>query len=437
MERKIYKFLLDWKSSSDRKTLILQGARQVGKTYIVNLFGQQEYSNFVYCNFEQEPGLKDFFKTLKPKTILQMIGAYKRKEIIPEHTLVIFDEIQSCPEALTSLKYFNEQANEYHIIATGSLLGIAVNRNETSFPVGKVQFKTMYPLDFEEYLWANNEDYEVMIDEIKRCYKDNTPLGQIFHDGALNLYKQYLYVGGMPEVVDIFVRTGNYEMVRVKQNEILQAYFADMSKYNRAPEIPKTKLVFENISTQLAKENRKFKYSDIKTGGRAREFEQSIKWVCSVGIANQLFRLEQIKLPLEAYKSLDDFKFYMSDVGLCSASQKIIIDDVLYANPNFDDFKGGLTENYVNNQLLINGFDLYYWTSRFDAEVDFITRIGADIIPIEVKSSDNTRSKSLNVYMREMNSKYAIRISSKNFGFENGIKSVPLYAVFCILPDKK
>ena len=432
MERKIYKFLLDWKASSDRKPLILQGARQVGKTYIVNLFGKKEYANFVYCNFEQEPGLKDFFKTLEPKTILQMIGAYKRKEIIPEHTLVIFDEIQACPEALTSLKYFNEQANEYHIIATGSLLGIAVNRNETSFPVGKVQFKTMYPLDFEEYLWANNENYEVMIDEIKRCYKDNTPLGQIFHDGALNLYKQYLYVGGMPEVVDIFVRTGNYEMVRVKQNEILQAYFADMSKYNRAPEIPKTKLIFENISTQLAKENRKFKYSDIKTGGRAREFEQSIKWVCSVGIANQLFRLEQIKLPLEAYKSLDDFKFYMSDVGLCSASQKIIIDDVLYSNPNFDDFKGGLTENYVNNQLLINGFDLYYWTSRSDAEVDFITRIGADIIPIEVKSSDNTRSKSLNVYMREMNPKYAIRISSKNFGLENGIKSVPLYAVFCI-----
>lgn len=432
MERKIYQFLLDWKASSDRKPLILQGARQVGKTYIVNLFGKKEYANFVYCNFEQEPGLKDFFKTLEPKTILQMIGIYKRKEIIPEHTLVIFDEIQACPEALTSLKYFNEQANEYHIIATGSLLGIAVNRNETSFPVGKVQFKTMYPLDFEEYLWANNENYEVMIDEIKRCYKDNTPLGQIFHDGALNLYKQYLYVGGMPEVVDIFVRTGNYEMVRVKQNEILQAYFADMSKYNRAPEIPKTKLIFENISTQLAKENRKFKYSDIKTGGRAREFEQSIKWVCSVGIANQLFRLEQIKLPLEAYKSLDDFKFYMCDVGLCSASQKIIIDDVLYSNPNFDDFKGGLTENYVNNQLLINGFDLYYWTSRSDAEVDFITRIGADIIPIEVKSSDNTRSKSLNVYMREMNPKYAIRISSKNFGLENGIKSVPLYAVFCI-----
>ena len=432
MERKIYQYLLDWKSSEDRKPLILQGARQVGKTYIVNLFGKNEYANSVYCNFEQEPGLKDFFDTLEPKSIIARIGAYKRKEIIPGHTLIIFDEIQACPEALTSLKYFNEQANEYHIIATGSLLGIEVNRQQTSFPVGKVKFKTMYPLDFEEFLLAESENNLVLIDEIKRCYKENAPLAKPFHDNALELYKRYLYVGGMPEVVDIFVRTGNYEMVSVKQNEILQAYFADMSKYNRASEIPKTKLVFENISTQLAKENKKFKYSDIKTGGRAREFEQSIKWVCSVGIANQLFRLNQIKLPLEAYKSSDDFKFYMNDIGLCSASQKIIIDDILYANPNFDDFKGGLTENYVNNQLLINGFDLYYWTSKYDAEVDFITRIGADIIPIEVKSSDNTRSRSLNAYMNEMNPKYAIRISTKNFGFENNIKSVPLYAVFCL-----
>lgn len=432
MERKIYQFLLDWKSSEDRKPLILQGARQVGKTYIVNLFGKNEYANFVYCNFEQEPGLKDFFNRLDPKTILQMIGAYKRKEIIPGQTLIIFDEIQACPEALTSLKYFNEQANEYHIIATGSLLGIAVNRGETSFPVGKVQFKTMYPLDFEEFLLANHENNIVLVDEIKRCYKENTPLAKPFHDNALDLYKHYLYVGGMPEIVDVFVRTGNYEMVRIKQNEILQAYFADMSKYNRASEIPKTKLVFENISTQLAKENRKYKYSDIKTGGRAREFEQSIKWVCSVGIANQLFRLNQVKLPLDAYKSSDDFKFFMSDIGLCSASQRIIIDDILFTNPNFDDFKGGLTENYVNNQLLTNGLDLYYWTSKYDAEIDFITRIGNDIIPIEVKSSDNTRSRSLNSYMNDMNPKYSIRISSKNFGFDNNIKSVPLYAVFCI-----
>lgn len=432
IKRKIYQFLKEWKASPERKPLILQGARQVGKTYIVNLFGKHEYNNFVYCNFEEEKELKSLFDTLEPKTILQRIGYYKKKEIIPGHTLIIFDEVQACPEALTSLKYFNERANEYHIIATGSLLGIAVNRNQYSFPVGKVQFKTMLPLDFEEFLWAQHDNYSVLVNEIKSSYQTNKPLPKLFHEDALNLYRQYLFVGGMPEVVDVFVRTGNYELVRIKQRAILESYFDDMSKYNSATEVPKTKLVFENISTQLAKENRKFKYSDVKKGGRSRDFEQSIKWICTVGIASQLYRLEQVKLPLEAYRVLDDFKFYMNDIGLCCASQKILPEDVLNPNSDFNDFKGGLTENYVNNQLIANEFDLYYWTSKSDAEIDFITRIGVDIIPIEVKANDNTRSKSLNVYISTMKPKYAIRISGKNFGFENNIKSVPLYAVFCI-----
>ncbi len=436
MNRKIYNYLLNWKISNDRKPLILQGARQVGKTFIASTFGDNEYSNVVICNFEQEPDLKEFFKKLEPKTIIENVSAYKRKEIIPGHTLIIFDEVQACPEALTSLKYFNEQANEYHIIATGSLLGIAVNRQETSFPVGKVETVTMYPMDFEEFFLACNEKNSTIIENIKKCYKDNTPIPQPFHDMALDAYKRYLYVGGLPEVVDIYIKTNNYEMVRIKQNEILNDYLNDMSKYNRASEIPKTRLIFKSISTQLAKENKKFKYSSIKRGGRSKDFEQSLEWLSLVGVANQLFRLEQIKLPLLANKSNNDFKFYMNDVGLCAANQKIIIDDILYSNPSFDDFKGGLTENYVYNQLLINGFDLYYWTSKSDAEIDFISRIGVDIIPIEVKSSDNTRSKSLNVYMKEMKPKYAIRISSKNFGFENNIKSVPLYAVFCIEANK-
>ena len=430
MERKIYQDLLNWKNSQTRKPLVLQGARQVGKTYIVNIFGQEQYSNIVYCNFEQEHDLKDFFKNLTPNIILNKLSNYKKKEILPSHTLIIFDEIQACPEALTSLKYFYEQANEYHIIAMGSLLGISVHRENFSFPVGKVEFLNMHPLDFEEFLLANNEKF--LIEQIKTCYMNNTKMDELFHDKALEYYKQYLFVGGMPEVVDTFISTGNYDLVRERQLSILSSYFNDMGKYNKATEIPKTKLIYKNISSQLSRENKKFKYSFVKSGGRASQFSESIEWLCLAGIANQLYRLEQIKLPLESYKSLNDFKFYMNDVGLCCASQNILLNDILYDNPLFSDFKGGLTENYVNQQLISNNKRCYYWTSGNQAEIDFITRLKENIIPIEVKSSDNTRSKSLNIYNTQFNPKYSIRISTKNFGFENNIKSIPLYSTFCI-----
>ena len=430
MERKIYKELLEWKNSESQKPLILQGARQVGKTYIVNLFGSQEYANTVYCNFEQEKDLKEFFSDLKPQNILSKISNYKRKEILPKHTLIIFDEIQACPEALTSLKYFCEDANDYHIIALGSLLGVSVNRENSSFPVGKVQFMNLYPMDFEEFLLATDNIF--LLEQIKTCYATNTAMDKPFHEQALELYKKFLYVGGMPDVVEEFIKTGNYDIVKVKQNDIINAYFDDMGKYNKQSEIPKTRMVYKNISTQLAKENHKFKYSDIKSGARSNEFAGAIEWLCLAGIASQLYRLEQIKLPLTAYQSLTDFKFYMNDVGLCSASQNILIDDILFDNTGFNDFKGGLTENYVYNQLKINHLDTFYWTSKNQAEIDFITRLGKDIIPIETKSNDNTRSKSLNEYIQKFSPAYSIRISSKNFGLENNIKSVPLYAVFCI-----
>lgn len=432
MERKIYGELLNWKNSPSRKPLILQGARQVGKTYIVNIFGSQEYANTIYCNFEQEKDLKEFFSNLKPQSILAKLSNYKRREILPEHSLIIFDEVQDCPEAITSLKYFCEDANDYHIIALGSLLGVSVNRENSSFPVGKVQFLNMYPMDFEEFLLAT--DNKFLVEQIKECYETNAAIAKPFHEQALELYKKYLYVGGMPDVVDEFVKTSNYDIVKVKQNDIIKAYFDDMGKYNKQSEISKTRLVYKNISTQLAKENHKFKYSDIKSGGRASEFAGAIEWLCLAGIANQLYRIEQIKLPLEAYKSLTDFKFYMNDIGLCSASQNILIDDILFDNSGFNDFKGGLTENYVNNQLLLNHLTSFYWRSQNQAEVDFITRLNKDIVPIEVKSNDNTRSKSLNEYVQKFSPAYSIRISSKNFGFENNIKSVPLYAVFCIKP---
>ena len=430
MERKIFKELVAWKNRPDRKPLILQGARQVGKTYIVNYFAGKEYSNSVYCNFEKEESLSDFFKDLTPASIVKKLSIYKRKEIVPGQTLLIFDEIQACPAAMNSLKYFQEEANEYHIVASGSLLGVSTNREKMSFPVGKVQFMTLYPLDFEEYLMARGE--HDLIDMIKECYQNNVPLDLPFHERALNYYKEYLFVGGMPEAVEEYEKNKNPDLVRVIQQSILDAYQNDMGKYNRNSEIPKTKIVYKNIATQLAKENKKFQYKYIKHGGRAAEFEDAIEWLCLAGVASQNYRVEQIMLPLSAYCSLTDFKFYMNDVGLCGASQDIYYEDILGENPLLDFFKGGLTENYVFNQLRDNGLKTYYWTSGSQAEIDFIVRLNEDIVPIEVKAKDNIRSRSLSVYMDRYRPQYAIRVSQKNFGFENGIKSVPLYATFCI-----
>ncbi len=430
MERKIYQSLINWKNSKDRKPLILQGARQVGKTYIVNIFGSREYSNTVYLNFEKEKDLSSFFDDLTPERIVEKIANLKRKEIVKEHTLIIFDEIQACPNALTSLKYFCEEANGYHIIALGSLLGVAVNRNNYSFPVGKVDMMTMYPLDFEEYLLANGEEY--LISEIRKCYENDSPMDQPFHEKALNLYREYLYVGGMPEAVQSYVTNRNPDLVRLIQQNIIDSYLNDMGEYNNKPGTNKTRLIYNKMGGRLSKENRKFRYADLKSGGRASDFETSAQWLCLSGIANRLYRLKNVSLPLKSNQSESDFKFYMNDVGLLCADQNILYNDIMFENPLVNDFKGGLTENYVNNQFISNNLKAYYWTSKNEAEVDFVTRIKEDIIPIEVKSSDNTRSRSLNIYVQRYSPSYSIRISSRNFGYGNNIKSVPLYAVFCI-----
>lgn len=430
MERKIVNQLRQWKNSKERMPLILQGARQTGKTYIVNYFAGTDYENSVYCNFEKEKSLNSIFTNLSPKNIVLELESLKRCNIIPEKTLIIFDEVQACPEALTSLKYFCEEANEYHIIALGSLLGVSVNRGENSFPVGKVQFMNMYPMDFEEFLTACGENF--LIEKIRSCYETFSPLEDAFHEKALKLYKEYLFTGGMPRVIEDFIKNHNAQLASVLKSDILESYNNDMGKYNKQSEIPKTRLVYRNISTQLSKENKKFQYKYIKSGGRASEFESAIEWVCLAGIAERVFRLEHIKLPLEANKSESDFKFYVSDTGLACEMQSILFNDIMFDNPLLSEFKGGLTENYVANQLTSNGFKLYYWTSGNQAEVDFVTRIGNDIIPIEVKSAANTRSKSLEIYAKTFLPTYSIRISAKNFGFENNIKSVPLYAVFCI-----
>ncbi|UTC64501.1 ATP-binding protein [Treponema sp. OMZ 788] len=431
MYRKISKDLEKWKNGKYRKPLILQGARQVGKTYSILEFGRENYENVAYFNFEMNPKLNETFKeNLKPDYLLPILSHISGKSIVKEKTLIVFDEIQLCEEALTALKYFYEEAPEYHILVAGSLLGVAVSRKKFSFPVGKVDMKTLHPMDMEEFLLAMGE--EVLVQEIKKSFDTNTPLPSALHDKAMELYRKYLIVGGMPECVKLFIETEDYILVRHTQDSILASYLNDMSKYNNLNEIKKTRLTYDNITVQLSKKNIRFQYKMIKKGGRAAEFENAIEWLSLSGIVSLVYKVSQIKKPLENYRDIDSFKVYVSDLGLLFAKKDLSANDVLYMNDELNDFKGGMTENYVQVQLSINGHRTYYWESEREAEIDFIIKRKDKIIPIEVKSADNTRAKSLKVYMDTYNPEYAIKLSSKNFGFENKKKIVPLYAAFCI-----
>ena len=432
MYRKIFEYLKNWKEDPYRKPLILQGTRQVGKTHSVLTFGKKEYDNVVYFNFETDIRLKETFEeNITPDYLIPILSRISNQTIIKEKTLIFFDEIQLCERALTSLKYFYEQAPEYHIIVAGSLLEIAVNREQFSFPVGKVDMKTLYPMDMEEFLMAMGENE--LISAIKKSFEENIPMPFVLHEAAMEYYRKYLIVGGMPECVSKFKETENYQLIRHTQDMILLSYLNDMSKYNVTNEIKKTRLVYDNITVQLSKENTRFQYKLIKTGGRASEFENAIEWLTLSGITSKIYGLEDIQKPLENYKNIDSFKIYISDIGLLCAKKEIIPEDILYLSKELNDFKGGMTENYVNIHLNINGYTQYYWKAqRGTGEVDFIIMREGKIIPVEVKSADNTRAKSLEIYMKKYNPEYAVKISSKNFGFENNIKSIPLYAVFCI-----
>ena len=431
MYRKIMKYLEEWKKSPHRKPLILQGARQVGKTYSVLEFGRNHYENVAYFNFESNPKLADTFaESISPDYLIPILSHIAGQTIIKEKTLIIFDEVQMCERALTSLKYFCEEAPEYHIIVAGSLLGVAVNREKFSFPVGKVDMKTLYPMDLEEFMLALGED--MLVGKIKKCFADNIPMPSVLHDAAIGIYRQYLVVGGMPECVMQYVNTKDHILVRHTQSNILASYLNDMSKYNNLNEIKKTRLVYDNITVQLSKKNTRFQYKLVKKGGRASEFENAIEWLVLSGIVSQIYKVEQINKPLETYRDIDSFKIYVFDLGLLCAKKELIPNDVLYMVEELNDFKGGMVENYVNSQLIINGYTTYYWESARGAEVDFIIQREGKIIPIEVKSAENTRAKSLNIYMEAYKPEYAIKLSTKNFGFEDNKKTVPLYAAFCI-----
>ncbi len=431
MYRKIMRYLEAWKENEHRKPLILQGARQVGKTWSILEFGRTRYENVAYFNFETNPRLsKTFEENISPDYLIPILSHIAGQTIVREKTLIVFDEVQLCERALTSLKYFCEDAPDYHIIVAGSSLGVAVNRAKFSFPVGKVDMKTLYPMDMEEFMLAIGE--EALVEQIQKSFQTDTPLPSALHDAAMQLYRQYLVVGGMPECVMQFAETKDYILVRHTQDTILASYLNDMSKYNSLNEIKKTRLAYDNITVQLSRKNTRFQYKLIKKGGRASEFENAIEWLCLSGIVSRVYKVGQIKKPLENYRDIDAFKIYVSDLGLLAAKKDLAANDVLYMVEELNDFKGGMAENYVNVQLIINGYQTCYWESERGAEIDFVIQREGRLIPIEVKSADNTRAKSLKVYMETYKPDYAIKLSAKNFGFEDGKKTVPLYAAFCI-----
>lgn len=425
MRRKIMEKLVAWQSAAtERLPLLLYGARQVGKTYILKEFGKLNFKNTVYINFEENNVLAGYLEMrLTPSYIIKVIEEQYKVKIEPEKTLLIFDEIQSCERALTALKYFAEQAPEYCIVAAGSLLGVAINRENFSFPVGKVKLEHLYPLDFEEFLWAKEKTSLVQM--IRSCYVADKPLPEPLHQEALSLYREYLLVGGMPAVVNACLNDGNAEEM---EHLLYKSYVADMAKYAGKSESIKIAEAYDSLPAQLAKENKKFQYKLIRTGARASLYGTSIDWLIQSGIVLKCTRCEQGMMPLAAYEDLSSFKLYFSDLGIFASRLQLTRQTALH----MEQFLGALTENYVAIQLQANGYQLHYWESNAMAEIDFVIVQNGSVVPVECKANVNVKSKSLQSFVKRYGIQKSIRLSARNFGCENNIKSVPLYAAFCI-----
>ena len=431
MERKAMADLIAWKKNKNRKPLLLYGARQVGKTYLVKEFGEKHFNDIIYVNFETNDIVSKIIdENISPEHIIKNLEIIFGRVIDKENTLIFFDEIQKNTRALTSLKYFCEDAREYYIIGAGSLLGVHINKKEFSFPVGKVDFLTIYPLSFEEFLL--NSTNGLLIDKIKECFNNNEKMPEVLHKKALDLYYDYLAIGGMPEVVKEFFNTNSVINAIDYQKDIIESYKNDITKYSESNYAPKIISTFDSIPVQLAKDNKKFQYKLVQKGGTSTIFGDSINWLVNAGIVNRCVKTK-IGVPLKMYEELDSFKLYINDVGLLTNLSEFPIYLIKNRYAVNETMLGMLTENYVASSLKFNGLNLNYWKNDYDSELDFILQSEKGlIIPLEVKTSNHTKSRSLNNYMNEFIPKYGIRLSSKNFGFKNNIKSVPLYAAFCI-----
>ena len=430
MKRTLMASLIAWKNKSERMPLILYGARQVGKTWLIKEFGAKHFSDTLYINFEIDTALaKDFEAKLQPERLINLLEAYAGRTIVADTTLIVFDEIQACPRALTSLKYFRENAPEYRIIAAGSALGVSIKNRSSSFPVGNVELLTLNPLDFEEFLEALGED--ILVTAIREGFDTNRPLPEALHGKALDLYRIYLVVGGMPAAINAYLRERKVMDSSLVQQAILSAYTADMTKYALPAETSKIIACYDSIPAQLAKENRKFQYKVVKKGGSATLFGASIDWLSASSLVEKCERIEGAFIPLSAYRDLSAFKLYMNDVGLLTNKSGIPTSMMLSEHAGFT-FLGAMAENYVAQTLRAKGYPLYYWESGSQAEVDFILQKGEVLIPIEVKSGEHAKSRSLSVYRERYKPELSIRLSTRQFGLQNGLKSLPLYAVFCL-----
>ena len=426
MKRHLMKNLCDWKASSRRKPLLLMGARQVGKTTLLKTFGQQYYANQVIINFDDRPDLKALFEpNLIPTRIIKDISLELNVEIIPGKTLLIFDEIQECPNALNSLKYFNENANEYHICCAGSLLGVKLYHTK-GFPVGKVNFLHLYPLNFLEYLEALNQ---TQLKEYILSLTLNDTISEPIHEKILNILKQYLYTGGMPEAVVKYIETQDFNAVREVHHDIIQAYDLDFTKHAPRSLIMKIYECFHSITSQLAKENKKFIYSIIREGARARNYEEAIQWLVEAGLFYKIYNTNTPKLPLNAYENKQFFKIYPLDVGLLNTMASLPEKTIIKRNKLFQEFQGSLTECFVTQELVQQHDRLHYWTSENRAEIDFILQLEDSLYPLEVKSGYSKQKKSLLAYQEKYSPQLIIRTSPQNLKMQDKFVNLPLYLV--------
>ena len=432
MKRKIYEDLLKWKNTESKIPLMVVGARQIGKTYIINEFCKKEFKKYIYINLLETPEIVSIFSR-----DINVMEKFKRMEIFLdtkidiENTVIFFDEVQESEDIISALKFFCESEEKFKIICAGSLLGVKINRFKKSFPVGKVRILNMASMDFEEFLMAN-ENF-MLIDEIYNSYNKMMPIDNVLHNKLIELYKMYLCVGGMPEAVkDIINKKMNIlEFNKNIASDIIISYLNDMNKYvvSNAESI-KIEAIYKSIPTQLSNPSNKFQYSKLNKNARSRDYIEPLNWLISSSMIYKSNLIKNIQIPLKGFIDEKCFKLYLSDVGLLTSLLGVKYNDIIL--DNLEIYKGIITENYVATQFVSNKNDLYYWSSSNKAEIDFLLYNDDGIIPVEVKANKNIKSKSLNMYIEKFKPKYSIRISNKNFGFENGIKSVPLYATFCI-----
>ena len=423
--RDIFNNLKAWKESKRRKPLVMQGARQVGKSWALRKFGEDCFEKLAYFNFDTMPELKEDFKRSKrPADIIKVLEMTSGMSIQPDTTLIVFDEVQECNEALNSLKYFCEDARDYAIACAGSLLGVALNRQGASFPVGKVDVMTLYPLSFSEYLRAIDSRLHssyMMID-------GSMPVPEVLHGRLIEAYKAYLALGGMPEAVSDFADNREWQAVQTIQQNILKSYSLDFSKHINNKDIPRVFQVWNSLQDQLAKEDRKFRYADIQKGARAREYESAIEWLCLAGIVQRVNMIETPRLPLSAYSKSNAFKLYLNDVGLLCSKFSLTAQSAISGNRLFTEFKGILSENYVLQTLRRQfGDSIFYWTSGNTAELEFVLQMDNEIVPVEVKSENNVKAKSLSIYRKTYSPSLSLRFSTRNIRKDDDLLNLPLY----------